>query len=345
MPFKRKSTASRLRSTSPDDFVAFESLSDVQPLEVEWLWKPFIPFGMLTILEGDPGLGKSFVMMDLAARLSVGRPLPTGQRLIRGKTLYMNGEDDAAYTIRPRIDSLGGDPSLIRYMKEYFSFDEDGLAVLEKEIREIKPDLVIIDPLFSFIPSNVDMARGNEVRALLRRLSDLAAILPCAMVMMRHLKKGKSENPLYSGSGVIDYAAVVRSVIRVFQHPEDDEIRVMAHLKHNISKGGKSWEFRIVENEGDKLAIVDWVGESDLTVHNAGSGSHEEGRMKQSDLAKEFLINALANGPVPQKLLLSEADLQNISARTLDRAKLDLKVESKKIGSGWVWKLPNSVKK
>ena len=124
----------------------FVDLNTIDPKEVEWLWEPFIPFSMITIMEGDPGVGKSFLAMQLAAQISIGGELPEGQRLDRGRVLYLSAEDDAAYTIRPRIDAMGGDPSRIRVQGDFLSLDEKGLNALMREVRRKPPDLLILDP-------------------------------------------------------------------------------------------------------------------------------------------------------------------------------------------------------
>src|SRR4051794_6739662 len=105
---------------------AFQSLSEVEPEKINWLWHPLIPYGMLTIMEGDPGVGKSYLAMHIAAQISMGGSLPAVEDLERGHVLYCSAEDDPAFTIRPRIDAMGGDPKRIRFQARYSAFDDDG---------------------------------------------------------------------------------------------------------------------------------------------------------------------------------------------------------------------------
>src|SRR5215510_7562222 len=104
----------------------FQTLSEVEPQEINWLWPPLIPFGMVTIMEGDPGVGKSYLAMHIAAQLSIGGSLPGVEKLKRGRVLYCSAEDDPAFTIRPRIDAMGGDPERIRFQAKYSAFDDKG---------------------------------------------------------------------------------------------------------------------------------------------------------------------------------------------------------------------------
>ncbi|QYA08310.1 AAA family ATPase [Agrobacterium larrymoorei] len=145
----------------------FVDLVSIEPKEVKWLWEPFIPFSMITIMEGDPGIGKSYLAMHLAAQVSIGGKLPDGQKLRKGRVLYLSAEDDAAYTIRPRIDAMGGNVERIRVQGDFLSLDEKGLAALMREVRRQPPDLLILYPLFAYVPSGQDMYKPNVIRQLL----------------------------------------------------------------------------------------------------------------------------------------------------------------------------------
>ncbi len=180
----------------------FVGLDTIDPKEVEWLWEPFIPFSMITIMEGDPGVGKSFLAMQLAVQVSIGGELPDGQKVGRGRVLYLSAEDDAAYTIRPRIDAMGGDPSRIRVQGDFLSLDENGLQALMREVKRKPPDLLILDPLFAYIPAGQDIYKPNVIRQLLSFLKDIAEAGETAVVIIRHLTKAKHDKAIYRGEGL-----------------------------------------------------------------------------------------------------------------------------------------------
>ena len=199
---------------------AFKTLADVEPEEVEWFWEPFIPYRMLTIMEGDPGIGKSYVTMHIAALASTGGRLPNGERLARQSVLYFSVEDDPAFTIRPRIDAMGGDPDRIRFQAKYCPFDDRGLKEARREVKESKPGLIVIDPLYSYVPADTEIYRPNQIRQLLGELNDLAVQSNAAVLVIRHLTKAKHDKAIYQGAGSIDVIGVARSALLVGEDPD-----------------------------------------------------------------------------------------------------------------------------
>ncbi|QXT39428.1 AAA family ATPase [Gymnodinialimonas ceratoperidinii] len=317
----------------------FVNLSDVKARKVEWLWEPLIPIGMITILEGDPGLGKSFLSMHLASVVSKGRRLPDRCKLAKGNVLYISAEDDASYTTRPRIDAMGGDPSRIRVLNDWIEFNDGGLSILEAEIEEFGPDLIIIDPLVSFVPTE---ARGKDpaaIRGLLHRLTNMVADNDCAIVIVRHLTKMKQENALYQGGGTIDVIATARSALRLAADPDDPEKKVLAHLKHNIGPRGPSWVFSLVPSKraGD-IPVVKFSGRSDLTVDDLQGASGGAGP-KPREAADDFLKRYLGDGSRKANDSYEAAKREGISKRTLDRAKQRLGVRSRQKTKTWYWSL------
>lgn len=317
----------------------FGTLSDVKPQQVDFLWDPYIPSGMLTIMEGDPGIGKSYLTMYLAALLSKGGELPDGSRVRPGIVLCLSAEDDAAYTIRPRIDAMGGDPTKIRYLAEYSVFDDDGLQQMRDEVIKTQPALIIVDPLFAFVPSTVDIFKSNEIRKLLKDLSDVAMESDAAMIVVRHLRKSKGEKSIYQGVGSIDTIAAARSALLVGIDPEDPSLRVMTHLKHNLSAKGDSWAYELkVKREGSLPTLV-WAGRSKLTADDLTGVSPVNS--SAVDDAIEFLKSELAAGARPATSVTRKAQASGHSDRTIDRAKKVLGVRVKKGKDGWNWSLPS----
>jgi AAA domain len=317
----------------------FEYLSSIETEQIEWLWDPLIPQSMITIIEGDPGLGKSFLAMHIGAQTTVGGALPGVRHVKRGRVLYFTAEDDPAYTIRPRIDAMKGDPSMIRLQSRYSPFDDDGLKILWREVRAHPPSLIIIDPLVAYVPGSADFYKPNEIRALLYKLNEVAVYSGAALVIIRHLTKGKREKALYQGVGSIDVIGVARSAIRVAEHPEDPDLRVVAHLKHNLTKRGDSWLFSLDEQRGG-VPILRWHGNSPLTADDLSELPRED--VSPRDEAIELLTRELKKGPKTANELKEIAEKYSISVRTLNRAKSELGVASRKIGNQWSWELPGN---
>ena len=317
----------------------FGNLSEVEPEKVKWLMWPLIPYGMVTIMEGDPGIGKSFLAMHIAVQVSIGGGLPMNDKIRRGRVLYMSAEDDPAYTIRPRIDAMGGDVERIRYMANYLSLDEDGIKKLMTEVKENPPNLLIIDPLYAYVPSGQDMYRPNVIRALLSQLSEVGQYADTAVLIIRHLTKSKRDKAIYQGAGSIDVIGAARSAYLVAKHPDDDTIKVVAHIKHNLSEKGQSWQYRLVTKEGNELPVVEWIGPTDLTAEDPLNAS-DGGRASALEEAIDFLRDFLKDGPEPAEFVQREAASKSIADRTLDRAKEKAKVDARKKGKKWYWSLP-----
>lgn len=320
----------------------FKRLSKIKRKAVHWLWEPYIPRGMMTIMEGDPDVGKSFLAMHIASEISKGGTLPDGTKLQKGRVLYFSQEDDPAYTIRPRIEDMGGSVKNIKVHIGDSVFDEDGLQVLRNEALIWKPDLIIIDPLVGYIDPNTNFHKSNEIRSVLRALADVAAEVDCGLLVIRHLTKGKQDKAIYQGGGSIDFIAFVRSAIRVAQHPENPNWRILVHFKHNLSLRGDSMSYEIVEQKSPKMPKVVWRGKADFTINDLHDGPAKQ----QSELerAVAFLNLHLADGPLGSTDLMTQAEAYQISKKTLERAKVDLGVASKKKGKKWVWILPQPSK-
>ncbi len=306
----------------------FVGLDTIDPKEVEWLWEPFIPFSMITIMEGDPGVGKSFLAMQLAVQVSIGGELPDGQKVGRGRVLYLSAEDDAAYTIRPRIDAMGGDPSRIRVQGDFLSLDEKGLQALMREVKRKPPDLLILDPLFAYIPAGKDIYKPNVIRELLSFLKSIAETGETAVVIIRHLTKAKHDKAIYRGGGSMDVIGAARSAFLVCEHPNDSSTKLVVHIKHNIATRGQTQSYEIAGEEGG-MATLNWLGPSDITIDDLIS-SEGAPRMSALDEATQFLRVFLKNGPEPSIKVEKEAAARDIAPKTLERARRALGVRSKK---------------
>lgn len=321
------------------DEQTFVTLSTVTRRKVQWFWRPFIPFGMLTILEGDPGLGKSFLSMYLASVISIGARLPGGQKTTQGNVLYISAEDDPGFTTGPRIDKLGGNAEHIRVLNGWIAFDDDGIAALRSELDEYEPELIIIDPWVSFVPADTRIKDSNAVRALLGQIEAIARDYGCAIILIRHLTKMKHENSLYQGGGTIDMIAAVRSALRIAKHPDQPDQVMMVHLKHNIGPRGPTWIYKLeVGDAEDEVPSLQFVGTDDRTIEDLNS-NRESTPPKAA--AQGFLRRELRKGPRLAKEMETLAKELGISKRTLDRARSEIGVKAIQKKSRWHWSLPS----
>lgn len=321
-----------MKKTSP-----FKTLSKVKPRKVEWFWKYIIPYGMLTIMEGDPGQGKSYLAMYLASLVSTGSALPDGSTVEQGYVTYISSEDDPSYTIRPRIDAMGGDPEFIRILNGDLTFSEEGLETLRQELEEHPPQIIFIDPWVSFVPSDRKITDSNAIRSLLTKMREIAEDYGCAIVLIRHLTKLKQDNALYQGGGAVDIIAAARSALRIGSDPNDTDVRIIAHFKHNVGPRSKSWAYRLVTFDDDGIPEIKFVGESEVDIEDLSAPTETA---KPKDAAQEFLKKQLKDGQRRATEIKDLAAQLNISSRTLERAKSSLKINSKQTKRGWFWSLP-----
>ncbi len=318
-------------------------LADVEAEEIEWLWHPYIPIGKATMIEGDPGLGKSWILLAIAKHVACGSGLPGVAPCQSGNVLLMSAEDGLGDTIKPRLTSMGADDSKIFAPREVFTFDGDGISILERYIQEIRPRLITIDPLVSYMGGKIDMNRANETRQLMTALGSLASSYHCALLLLRHLTKASAEKSIYRGMGSIDLTGACRSVLLVGADSNNRDNRALIHIKCNIAKMGSSQGY--VLDDGH----FRWTGESMLTAADILKAEASSKKSNSSlEEAKDFLETALQLGDKLHSEIDEEAEGQGISKITLNRAKKALGVIAVKKGekgSGrgkgcWIWKLP-----
>ncbi len=323
-------------------------LADVALAHIEWLWQGRIPLGAVTILDGDPDLGKSTVTLDMAARVSTGRNRPDGSPGISAaNVIVVTYEDHLAATIRPRLHAAGAELSRVHALSITTEHGEDGpelptdLAALAEKIREKRAKLVIIDPLMAALGGSVDAHRDQDVRRVLAPLARIAEEHGCAVVAVRHLRKGGGANPLHAGGGSIGIIGAARSALLVARDPQDPERRVLARTKCNLSAPVPSLGFRFVSR--GEVARVEWLGPVDATAGEllaAPSGPTRRPR----DEAEEWLRERLADGPVTVPELQAQAQAAGHAWRTVERAKRSLGVLAERVngfGSAghWTWSL------
>lgn len=312
------------------------SMDQVPIEEVQWLWYPYIPYGKLTIIHGNPGEGKTTLILRLAALLSQGESLPCDDRPQEPvKIIYQTAEDGLGDTIKPRLLAGDADCAQIKVIDE----TEASLTLLdervEQAISETGARVMILDPVQAYVGTGVDMNRANEVRTVLAQLSRIAEKYKCAMILVGHLNKAQGTKSQYRGLGSIDFQAAARSVLIVGRVKEKPEVRVMAHEKSSLAPEGEPVAFELSADNGFR-----WLGHYDISIDDLLSGVSRE---KKSDLAEKLIRDCLSDGRYPQQALMDKAKRMDISKRIIDEVKKRLNVRSVKDGNQWFWQLPDEL--
>lgn len=308
------------------------NMADVVAREVEWLWFPYIPLGKLTIVQGDPGEGKTTFVLQLAALLSKGEMLPWDDKEREPvNVIYQTAEDGLEDTIKPRLLEAGADCSKIMVIDESqqeLSMTDERLVMA---IEETGAKLIILDPIQAYLGAEVDMHRANEIRPVLKRLGAIAEKYQCAIILIGHMNKSSGSKSTYRGLGSIDFQATARSVLVVGRIKEDPTLRVIAHDKSSLAAEGTSIAFRL-----DADAGFTWEGRYDISVEELLSG---DSRGQKTKDAKAFLTDILSDGQKSSKEIEELAMDKGIKKKTLNNAKREMNIDSVKIGSQWFWML------
>lgn len=319
------------------------NMEQVEVEKIDWLLYPFIPFGKVTIVQGDPGKGKTTMVLQIIAKLTKGEAvLPSGsdESALEEKTMvlepvnviYQTAEDGLGDTIKPRLLSAGADCSRVMVIDDNDQALTMMDARLEEAIIQTKARLVVLDPIQGFLGTDVDMHRANEIRPLMKRVAVLAEKYHCAIILIGHMNKNSNGKSSYRGLGSIDFQAAARSVLIVGRIKDEPEIRVVCHVKSSLAPEGKSIAFRL-----DKDTGFEWIGEYDISADDLLSGDNRGQKIHE---AKEFLKEILVSGSVAQTKVAEEAESRGIKKKTLWNAKKELEIDSVKIGNQWFWMLP-----
>jgi hypothetical protein len=322
-------------------------LSEVEPEAVEWLWPGRLPAGKLIVWEGDPGLGKSVATVDVAARLSTGRGWPDGPPCESGGAVICSAEDGLADTIRPRLDAAGGDPERVLALvtvadgdaERPLSIPED-LGTLRRGIERVGAKLVIVDPLMAFLSGRHDAHKDQDIRRALAPLARLAEETGATVLVVRHLTKTSGGNPLYRGGGSIGIVGAARAAFLLAKHPEDENLRVLAPVKNNLAACPPSLTFALA-GAANGAVRIEWRGETHHSADALLAAPADPEERSALEEAKDFLKEALKDGPRGAKAVTEEAREAEISGMTLKRARQALGVTSKKQSDGsWSWRFP-----
>ena len=315
-----------------DKALQYEYFSTVRQQKVDWLWYPYIPYGKITILQGDPGEGKSTFMLNIAALLTNGKPMPDGFAVSGPQqVIYQTAEDNIADTVKPRLIQAGADCQKIAYI-----VDEESPLTLEDAridnvIQQTGAKLFILDPLQAYLSQDSDMFAAGRIRQQLKMLSDIAAKHHCAVVSIGHMNKASGEKNLYRGLGSIDIAAVARSVLMISRDKEKPNIRYMFPVKTSLAPEGKPIAFRLDHKRG-----ICWLCDEKVDLDSISDRSEFESK---GVFAQRIIREILEHHDVPSVDVMSKLEYMGISKRTAMAAKKELGIVSYKKESTWYWHL------
>ena len=308
-----------LKEPSKPETVKIIRMSDVELTPVDWLWKPYLPFGKLSVLQGNPGEGKTYFAMHLAAACTNGKLLPNMERMEPFNVIYQTAEDGLGDTVRPRLIEAGAD------LDRVLVIDDSDVQLtlsderIEKAIIENNARLVIIDPIQAYLGADVDMNRANEVRPIFMRLGQVAQRTGCAILLIGHLNKAAGMQSLQRGLGSIDIAAAVRSVMFIGKLKHDPTMRILTHEKSSLAPPGLSLAFSLGDEGGFR-----WVGEYDITADEMLSGIEPQ-RETKTQQAKDLICTLIAGGKQVLSEDIEKAALERgIPGRTVRDAKREL---------------------
>ena len=296
---------------------------DIEQTSVEWLWFPYIPFGKLTIIQGNPGEGKTYFTMMLTAACTNRKLFPNMEDIEPFNVIYQTAEDGMGDTIKPRLVEAGADLSRVMVIddsEEVLTLSDDRI---EKAVRQNHVRLVIIDPVQAFIGADVDMNRANEVRPVFRKLGMIAEKTSCAIVLIGHLNKSSGTQSTYRGLGSIDIMAAVRSLIFIGKVRKDPTTRVLIHEKSSLAPPGETMAFKLGDEEGFR-----WVGAYEISADELLDG--KEGKATETKLERgakliqELLVD---KNEISIRKLDDKAKEQGISGRTMRDVRSRMKNE------------------
>lgn len=321
-------------------------LDMVTPEEVEWFWYPYIPMGKITMIDGDPGNGKSVLTVDLAARTTTAGIMPDGTQGVQGGVVILALEDGLADTIVPRLRAAGGDTSKVMAIRgtpditgtlRYTTIQD--VDQITKACEAVNAKLVIIDPIMAHL-GDANSFKDQDVRQAMAPLVKMADENKLAVVIVRHLNKAQGGSSMYRGGGSIGFNGLARVCLLVAKDPENESRRILAGIKSNLAPLPSSLSYEIENCQG--VPRVSWGGTCDHTADELLAIPSSPEEKSALDEAKDFLLDILKDGAsINTKEILKQSKNSGIADRTLKRAKSALKVKAEKLAfsDGWVWRL------
>ena len=308
-------------------------MSEVESQEVKWLWYPFIPYGKLTIIQGDPGDGKTTLVLNIAAKLSKGESLDSDMNVQEPvNVIYQTAEDGLADTVKPRLEIAGADCEKILVIDESDKSLSMADERLEEALAKTGAKVLILDPIQAYLGGGMDMNRANEARDMTKKLGALAEKYQCAILLIGHMNKASGNKAAYRGMGSIDFFAVARSVLLVGRIEGEPNTRAVVQIKNNLAAFGHPKAFMLSEMG------FHWLGDYEITADEVLGGiAPKANKLEQ---AKQMLRElAETTNMVQSNEVFEMADEQGISKRTMENAKKELGIRAKKINNSWYWEL------
>jgi putative DNA primase/helicase len=319
-------------------------LADLQPQSVEWLWEHRLAAGTLAMFSGEPGSGKTWVALAIAAALTRGRDPFTGETLKPATVLYASAEHAAAQVIQPRFAGLHGDPARLVVLRTTDSASsmpspDSALRILENALQKTQAQLVILDPWDGLLGPQVDLDRAPQTRPLLDRLARMAELHRCCILLIRHLSKPEVRRPIRGGRASMECSAALRSEFLVGSSPDAPAQNALLHVKSNLGPLAPPLDYRIGE-AGD----FHWTGLSNLTPDDLRAARPTGAGLPKRKFAAQWLRDSLQSGSQTQGSIEIAAERDGVCVATLRRAKFDIGVRSSKDGKSgtWWWTLPPS---
>lgn len=312
-----------------------EYYSNVTPKSIDWLWYPYIPFGKLTVIQGDPGEGKSTFVLNIVSLLTRGQPMPDGYKVPKpGVAIYQCAEDGVADTIKPRLEQAGADCERVAYIID----DDIALTLedgrIESAIRETGAKLFIIDPIQAFIPPDSDMQNAIKMRTVLRKLAGTAEKYGCAVILVGHMNKGSGTKSLYRGLGSIDIAAIARSILMISRDENRPTIRYMYPIKSSLAPEGAAIGFSFRDGGG-----IEWQGRYD--INTAALSDSITVKTSKREKARAKMLQMLEQGDKPATEIYAELAEIGVGSRTVEKVKKEMQVKTYRSGGCWYWQLPS----
>ena len=321
--------------SNKENKLQIRKMCEVELQEIDWFWYPYIARGKITMIQGDPGEGKTTLALRLAAACSTGQALPGMTITEPVNVIYQTAEDGLGDTIKPRLMEAGADEDRVLNIVE----DTFSLTLLDERIEaaivQTGAKLMILDPVQGYVGEKVDMNRANEIRSVMKNVAAVAERTDCAIVLVGHLNKMQGANSAYRGLGSIDFRAAARSVLLVGRMKKEPNVRVIVHDKSSLAPEGKSIAFSLGDENGFR-----WLdGYNDITADELLCGFNAE---TKTAAAEQLILDMLSDGdPVPCKTIQAAAKAKGISKRTLDDAKKNIgSIHTDKPGKHWTWQLP-----